>query len=279
MKAEELDCVLERYVSAVCPISIRYPSGVVDALGSGVFITLGGYKFLLTAAHVTDRAATGDLVVSGRERAIYLEGFHASGRLPSSGNRDDDAHDIAYFRLQEPFVAQLNPFFTFLDIDDLDLFDTTKPGDVYSMIGFPGGEPSVAGEPISRERFTFTADARDAKFYRKHGYDIDHHILLHFHLQKIKRLGATSYLRSRHRDSAPQPDGMSGCAVVALSNPNPASHDTLSASRLAGILTTYHPSEHSFAATRINCFIHCILKNYPDIPVTYAGSFTHNRNG
>lgn len=279
MTAEELDSLLERYVSAVCPISIRYPSGVVAALGSGVFITLGGYKFLLTAAHVTDCAATGDLVVSGREGAIYLEGFRASGRLPSSGNRDDDALDIAYFRLQEPFVAQLNPFFTFLEIDDLDLFDTTKTGDVYSMIGFPGGEPSVAGELISRERFTFTADARDPKLYRKHGYDTEHHILLHFHLRKVKWLGAADYRRSRHRDSAPQPDGMSGCAVVALSNPNPDSHDRLTSSRLAGILTTYHPSEHSFAATRITCIIHWILKNHPDIPVTYTGSFTHNRSG
>jgi hypothetical protein len=278
MTAEELDSVLERFVSSVCPISIRYPSGVVDALGSGVFITLGGYKFLLTAARVTDRATTGDLIVSGRERAIYLEGFHASGQLPSSGSRNDDTLDIAYFRLQEPFVAQLNPFFTFLGIDDLDLFDTTKPGDVYSMIGFPGGKPSVEGEPISRERFTFTADARDPKLYRKHGYDTEHHILMHFHLQKIKRLGTTSYLSRRYRDSAPQPDGMSGCAVVALSNPNPDSHDTLSSSRLAGILTTYHPSEHSFAATRINCFIHCILKNHPEIPVTYAGFFSHSRN-
>lgn len=203
MTAEELDSVLERYVSAVCPISIRYPSGGVDALGSGVFIALGGFKFLLTAAHVTDRAATGDLIVSGSERAIYLEGFHASGRLPSSGSRNNDLLDIAYFRLEESLVTQLNPFFTFLGINDLDLFDTTKAGDVYSMIGFPGGEPSVAGEPISRERFTFTADARDPRFYRKHGYDTEHHILLHFPLRKIKRLGTTTFGRSHYRDSAP----------------------------------------------------------------------------
>src|ERR1700741_2603615 len=97
--------------------------------------------------------------------------------------------------------------------------------------------------------------------------------------KRSNELGGTSYLRSRHRDSAPHPAGISGCAVVALSNPDPASDDTLPVARLGGILTTYSPSEPSFAATRINCFIHCILKNHPDIPVTYAGPFTPNRNG
>ncbi|HEY1081907.1 MAG TPA: hypothetical protein VGE29_06585 [Prosthecobacter sp.] len=276
MNAEELDTVLERFVSAVCPIFVRASSGVVHALGSGVFVAVSGHKFLLTAAHVTDSAATGDLLVPGPERLIYLQGFHASGRMPTSGDRMDDVLDIAYFRLKDSFATQLNSFFTFLDLEDLDLFDTTKPGDVYSMIGFPGGESSAAGEPLSRERFSFTADSREAKFYRRHGYNIEHHVLLHFHPMKIKQLGAPSYFGRRRQDSAPDPGGMSGCAVVSLSKSG-SLQGVPSFGKLAGILTTYHRSEHSFAATRINCFIHCILKNHPEISVSYAGGFTHNR--
>lgn len=281
MTLDEFDSEIQRLMGAICTIFIGEPSGILHSFGSGVFITLSNHIFLLTAAHViTDRDIIGDLLVEDRSGGlIYLPKFHARHTIPISNGGGNERLDLAYCKLEKSFAAQLNPFFTFIDINDINLFDSTKFGDVYSMVGFPGESPIFASEVKFKERFAFTGDACDPKQYRKLKFNPQHYILVSFNRNKVKRIGSVDCFQTRNRYVAPKPHGMSGGALFAAYEPDPDKKDSRPTACLAGILTTYYPSEHTFVATRINCFINFILANNPEIPRTYVRPFNHSRNG
>lgn len=267
--ADLLDKFLSRPSNSVCPI-FKEERGRISQLGSGVFIRIGSEVFLLTAAHVTDEQDSGVLRIPGIDTMIHPSGYHSSMRIPESGERADDRYDIAYFRLMPEIVADLHPETIIFDAADCDTRDTTADGDTYTMIGYPARKSSVKGITASSELFDLTGAGRGEKHYAELGLTIQHHILISHRKKKCVDFG------TERRVTPPNPEGMSGGGVFAWAKDllDPEHLDT---PKLCGIIIEHYPGKSLYVATRLDCFINCILMNNPDLPVNRNPPMSRSR--
>jgi hypothetical protein len=253
---------------SVCPIFQYSSSNSLNAFGSGALISIGNTKFLLTAAHVTDVHGEYELLVPGEQNLISLSGYLASLKLPKTGNRADDRYDISYFKLNDDTAASLATHFHFLTYPEVDLTDRTNEKDMYVMMGYPASRTKIEGGTIDGPYSTMTGSAAPERFYNDLGYNIQDHILIKFRRNKSVDLH-TGTLKIMSK-----PDGMSGGGVFAFPK-NPGMEQALQPPKLVGILMKYYPHHHLFVATRLNCFVNCIFKNHPELPISKGGRFDH----
>src|SRR4051812_12573399 len=122
---------------ATIPIALRQKkSSRSEVIGSGVLVNVHGEIVLLTAAHVIDREADGDLLIPGRKYFTPLSGDFFKSKPPSSGRREDDKFDIGYVCLDKRPRQNLHSDCKILQRSDASLESDGKPK-LCTLAGFP----------------------------------------------------------------------------------------------------------------------------------------------
>lgn len=108
---------------SVCPLFLapRDRENFVEQIASGVFLSLGGEMFVLTAAHAVDSLDRGDLLLPGASHLMEFEGTFHRVPLAAIGSRDCDPVDFGFLRLTPELAAQIHPAFKPLEWDELGL--------------------------------------------------------------------------------------------------------------------------------------------------------------
>jgi hypothetical protein len=157
-------------ISRYTPALFRYVPGRESHFGSGVLLTVGNVRFLLTAAHVADEffqtykkiffgtPTTDDLLPVGFERWVL-------SKPGSDPNRDDDRVDTAVLELQPSIAEKLASFMRFLTLNDLELDPDKLVGGVYLVNGYPDfrAERDEMDEVIVAQNLPYLTSLYDAE--------------------------------------------------------------------------------------------------------------------
>lgn len=244
---------------AVIPLFLENRrAGEVSAVGSCVFVNLGGEHFLLTAAHVTDHTSEDHiLMLPAGDELIPVEGGFAEIGKVEQRSKEARLLDASYYHLSSEFSSRLYPDYRPITQTGIDLFDEAADGNLYSIAGYPADASKGTLESCSAEFFAFTGTVPHERFYRKLGLQQEMHVLMQFNVRR------NVILRGPAKTS-PMPQGMSGGALFSWPrganplqpNPNP---------KLVGITTDWDKRHAIFTGTRIYSFIKMIELNNPGL--------------
>jgi len=195
----------------------------VHLLGTGSLFEIGGYHFVVTAAHVIKAAHDHDKTIgisSGNEYFISVHGNWVHSSSIQFGSIDDP-FDVAVYRLPPDSVEKLKGK-RFLRREDVD-FDAQSSTAVFSLFGFPGiwAEPSRSeAEKVSVKALEYTTYAYDGATESLIGYDAKYHLLLGLtdtDLTQEDGSRATIVARDGRVVTIPRDmKGISGCAVWTI---------------------------------------------------------------
>jgi hypothetical protein len=122
--------------------------GVPHILGTGVPVSAGGIKFVVTAAHTLDthlRKGRGIYlspgVQGGKLISLANAAVHGSA-MPKDGDRVKDLFDLRVVRLTDDAVAELGGETEFVGLGLFDI-DEGRNGSYYFLHGFPSGSVRV----------------------------------------------------------------------------------------------------------------------------------------
>ena len=101
--------------------------------GTGVWLSVGYRRFLVTAAHVVDERFLWFPMERGYKR---LESPGVITNVPDGG-RKTDRTDLAIFHLNEADIGAMNPFFQFVSEDMLEVELQLGAGERYEVCGYP----------------------------------------------------------------------------------------------------------------------------------------------
>lgn len=255
----EIDALLDRPKSAVCPI-FREHDGKMESFGSGVFIKIEQFVFLLTAAHVLDALADSALFIPCQESLKEITGMISGIRMPESGNRIDDRYDFAYCRLDPELADDLHMNFIPLDADDCDMMDTTEDGDMYTIVGFPFSRSKTRLGSAESEILIISGGGKLVSHYPKLRLSLQDNIVVSFRPKKSKSF------KTGLIGSTPNFPGISGGAILAWDKrlPDPAALNT---PKLCAIIHEFHRSMNCFVGTRLHCFLVAIKDNENNLPI------------
>jgi hypothetical protein len=225
-----------------------------------VLLQVGDGHFLLTAAHVTEQRSASVLLIPSKHGFVNLFGLFLESPLPPSGSRKDDNRDVAVVRLSQDLVDRIHDHLLFLEHDDCDLADITKPNDVYTVIGYPSKTSRTAGHSIMTDLFSLSGDGvMDKRF--ELGLDPRRHVVVQLRMKRAVHY--SNMLKTR----PPHPAGMSGGGVFAWSKELPEL-SALAQPKLAGILTEYHEHKNVFVGTRLGSYLIAMHQNDPTLPIS-----------
>ena len=179
--------------------------------GTGFFVHKGGQYFLVSAAHVLDKALSHGLYFysSPSKRC------HLTGRLTRSGLeslRKDDHIDVGVVKLsseiQPPFL-EVQKFA--MDISYLQPSYLPRSNKHYVFIGFPATKTRIVhkDKSILVKPYAYRTDSLPEDDYEKHGVNPETHVVLPLNLKK-------SFNPNKDVVNFPKPQGMSGSPVVVL---------------------------------------------------------------
>lgn len=239
-------------MEATAPILQAGSRGFMEFIGSAVLVEIGTEAFALTAAHVLDHEADGELFLGRVGDIVSLRGNRALSWLPESGKRQDDTIDLGIVHLS---VGTRSSFSANEFIRPSDLLLDVPEGGHYVAVGYP-----ITMQPHGLGRFSnqvklhglLAAEASEAQ-YRAHGFERGTNLLLHFDKFDVVQQGvglATS----------PDLHGMSGGGIwhaTDLSDPNVRL-------RLGAIGIEWHRRDSKFVlGTRVSHMMSEIARRFP----------------
>ncbi len=242
---------------ATIPIILeRSDSGRREAIGSAVLMRIENRTFLLTAAHVTDHAKNGTLLIPGRSTFIQPTGVFNGTLPPDSGNRNHDKLDAAYFWLDEECVRELHPNCKVLERPDV-LLEAPEHRTTYTMAGYPWRKSRTKGRGIETNFQTFSGLEAKESEYDAMRLSRSTHIAIRFHR------GNTFHEGKRRVITSPLPHGMSGGGIYVWNNE--ALQNSPVRLPLAGIANEYIPEKSLLIGTRLHIYVAGIFYDQPDL--------------
>ncbi len=234
----------------------------LEQFGSGVLVALSDRHFVLTAAHVTDLVAQGDVCAPTEEGILPIRGGYGHARLPRNVPRNTDKYDIAYFSLSPDYAGSLHRAINPLIVDDCRLWESLVEDDIYTFTGYPASKSRARSDSHSTEMFSYTGAAASIAKYGRMGYDTADHILVNFNRKK-------SINNDGRQLMPPHPRGISGGGVFAW--PKDVFDKTEPDFRryLVGIAHTYEKRSNCLIGTRINKLLALIVANHPELGSCY----------
>jgi len=149
---QRLRQLYSRTIEALVPICIRAPRGEPELVGTGIALRIDDHIAIATAAHVADHGANTKLYVRIGETLCTLPAPYSTS-LPASGKREDDATDLAFWILQEPYRKKLGEMRP-LNALQSDIWNkaprTLEDGSDYVVVGYPRSQQSRHPKPSSR---------------------------------------------------------------------------------------------------------------------------------
>jgi hypothetical protein len=189
MNIEELNQFALQHTSEIARTTValfRHVSGEADHYASGVLLQVGGTRFLVTAAHVSDEfcceqwkqiffgtASFDDLI------PVITVNF-ARSKKQNDPNREDDPLDLAVYELRPDIADRLSVFMRFLTLNDLELDpDKLKDGQ-YLVVGYPAfrAEKDEMDETIVAEVLPYFTGLYDMERHPAPGISPADHLVL-----------------------------------------------------------------------------------------------------
>lgn len=237
--------------NATMPIAFeRQGSSKTEIIGSGVLIHIENSTFLLTAAHVSDFANDGDLLIPGKEGFMSLSGHYISGPMPTSGKRSDDHLDVAFVRLDSRCVENLNSRSYLLREQDFAADGEMSGRTVYTFAGFPWRRTKVENKSITTEFQTMSSTEAEAEEYSALGLKRSHHIVIRFNREM------TYSSKYQRKVVGPLPNGMSGGGIYGWTENALRSWPVRLP--LVGIANAFIPDKRLLVGTRLSFYLRCI---------------------
>ncbi|MDO8938461.1 MAG: trypsin-like peptidase domain-containing protein [Methylicorpusculum sp.] len=179
--------------------------------GTGFFVQQQDDIFLVTAAHVLDKAQSHKLYYYTSPGDIR----HISGKMvrrTHDGDRRNDHIDIGVVKMSGgmlPPYPDINKYP--MDISYLKPKHLPRSGKHYSFTGFPATKTKVrnCNKSIEVVAYSYRSDSIPESEYTKYKVDASTHIVLPLDTKK-------GYDKNRNLTHFPKPQGMSGSPVVAL---------------------------------------------------------------
>jgi hypothetical protein len=179
--------------------------------GTGFFVKRQNDIFLVTAAHVLDKAKSPGLYYYFSPNDIR----HLSGHIVRSkitGDRSDDHIDIGVVKMNGGNLPPYPDIQKFpIDISCLKPSCLPRENKHYSFTGFPATKTKVSNykKNIEVTTYSYRSDSIPESEYSDHDLDINSHVVLPLNLKKGNdRNGNVTHF--------PKPQGMSGSPVVVL---------------------------------------------------------------
>ncbi len=194
----------------------------VHLLGTASLFEIGGYYFVVTAAHVINAAYQYDKTIGISDGCESFVSTHGNWlcSMPRPGSLEDPL-DIAIYRLPSRALERMKQI-SFLRCEDIDFREQSNTA-VFSLLGFPGiwATPSQnVDEKVSLTRLEYTTHAYGGSKESLIGYDSKYHLLLDSGVKDITHPdGSPAVIVTRDGRATTIPrdlKGMSGCAVWAI---------------------------------------------------------------
>jgi len=254
MKQSTLTTAIEEATEILLKFSIplycKDPAGRPLQYGTAFFVRTQSKTFLVSAAHVLDRAKTHGLFYysePGQLRAL-------SGQLIRSKGEEDrasDLIDVAVLRLPGDSVPPYPKVDKFaMDMSYLRPCHRPRTGKSYIFIGFPATKSTVNADrrEVTVTAYAFRNDPIEESEYQSHGLDPNSHVALRLDVRKGFGADGT-------KQHFPKPNGMSGSPIVVLFDEG---GDKSRVFPVVGVATTYRKADRLVFGTDISYVIDAI---------------------
>jgi len=205
-----------------------------DQIGTAALISVGGTRFLLTAAHVLDECGDAGMFAGADGQFVPISG-RASLTSKVAGKREDDHFDIAVIPLEGELETSLAEIAA-VDENSIDWNPGPTSGHLFSAFGFPNTRNKIterSSTKVKPEALRHTDRIVDDPTSAKKLPDGGTH---HLHLGYGRRANDAD----GNAENAIKPRGMSGGPLVdlgKLSNPEVLENRASTMPKLAGIVT------------------------------------------
>lgn len=193
----------EALVTYVCPVYSTNGSRF-EHVGSSILLSIGPKKLLITAAHIILDPNKKNLWIPGKNAELYLDCefilSQDSGELHSNRN-----YDFAYAILSSNIVNQLNDFYCFEKIENIDLFDRNYTGKLYTFLGFPNSRNKTR-YIIKPQAHSYTCHSSQISAFTEYGLNEISYIMAQY------KKGAVFDFDEK-KSEFPKPVGISGGGI------------------------------------------------------------------
>lgn len=160
----------EKILRHTCQLLVKNSNGHLKPHGSGVFIIAGEVHFLVTASHVTkDWSDENQLYIRiGKTNHVSLV-----GELRETDLDRDDKVDLAYIKIDERILSDLQKPYIFLSVSRIRDHKKLVDGTNYCIMGYP--EKNMANidgkiEPVAQ---AYYVSPSSQKVYEHYKFDQD----------------------------------------------------------------------------------------------------------
>lgn len=159
--------VSEKLLGYTCQFFEKGTNGM-KPYGSGVFVIIHGVHFIFTASHVVNAIAEKSLdLFIPLDSGKYIK---VLGTFMYTDLNNDKGIDLAYIKLDDQMIPDLNEYYNFLPIDKVRKHDRLLVGGAnYCVVGFPeNNREYIEGELVSVAEAYFTIPTNDKpyKYYK-----------------------------------------------------------------------------------------------------------------
>lgn len=212
------------------------------AVGSGVLISMQGRNWIVTAAHVLDEVANGNLYLGGSDGLLDLQGEFFKTPMPPTG-RKDDPFDVGYVCV-DAISDYISKDFCFLPEFLIEGAHSTEEGRNYLFTGYPHKSVKIkkSTRKIKPQLHAFESKGIALARYQAMGFDPNTHVAITFNAKRAKD-AATGRIETPKDQS-----GTSGGGVwIGVYRDG----DGEIVPRLVGLVIEHRPEEKALAATKI----------------------------
>jgi len=222
-----------------------------------VLIRIGDRRFLLTAAHVLDKAHDGPLHFGLPIGYVEVSGVSKITAVPSAG-READHVDLAFVAIDEHVAKLLADSFAFLPITYIDVMDEGKEGTPYIVNGCPWKKVRKDGRTFRPNIYELKLTGRKHQEYPSMELARETHIAMEFDPKKM-----TNGLD--RRVEAPKLNGVSGGPVWKAVRVDEQNKKPVLTKRLAGIVIEHRKERRTLVATRVAGVLAGIAHPFPHL--------------
>jgi hypothetical protein len=195
----------------------------VYLLGTGTLFAIGGFHFVVTAAHIVKQAYKDGKTIGISDAQQSFISVHGNWIIsaPCKPGTEEEPFDLAVYRLPDDAIARLNGK-RFLRREDIDFSEQSNTA-VFSILGYPGiwASPSRGDdELVTLKALEYTTYAHDGSTESLIGYDPTYHLLFGSDPRSITGPdGSRAVFVARNGRAASIPrelKGVSGCGVWVI---------------------------------------------------------------
>ncbi|MFT3796500.1 hypothetical protein [Flavobacterium sp.] len=224
----------ENILRHTCQLLVKDKNGKLQPHGSGIFIVVGDIHFLVTASHVTKDWSDENQLYIRINETNYVS---LVGELRETDLERDDKIDLAYVKIDERILPDLQKPYIFLPISKIRNHNQLVEGTNYCVMGYP--EKSLANiddkiEPVAK---AYYVNPSSQKVYDYYKFDPKH-----FYMFEMKGKGE-NIKTGEIEKTGTHFYGISGCGVWLMildESENKLSIDY----RLIGIMTEFRKGKY-----------------------------------